>query len=272
MFSTAACCTKANTTLSGGVPFVGALDGFTAGLVVCWNVMRRLLSTYSGPAFLARADRVGQPTMDIPFKADGTLDTATLLAFAGADSVYVVTAYAQYGSYDFTESTVSSQPRIVNAGVLEVGGAFWSGGQDLANGATTFPDSTKRQVVTCLTLDLLEGGGMWEQLGSASTTGDYVNSFGGIYVDLPEYSARVFAPALSTGVNHVLSEERSGANEAIRVDGVVTASRNDASGDMSTSGYLAVGGRTGNKFTGHIQGQCQWSDTNNAAERAAALA
>lgn len=254
------------------VPFVGALDGFTSGLVVCWSVTRRLLASYTGPLMLVRADRTGQPTLDIYPLADGTLDTVALLAFAGTDSVYVVTAYAQHGSYDFTESTAAVQPKIVNAGTLEIGGGLWNGGQGLAASSVVFPDATKRQVVTRLRLASGQGGGMWLHQGGASVTGDYVNAYGGIYTDLPEATARVFAPSLSNDVDHVLSEERDGANEAVRVDSVVTASRADASGNMATTGYLGVGSRQGNHFVGHIQEHCQWSDTTNAAGRAAALA
>lgn len=259
---------------SYGSSFVGPLDNYTAGLVVCWSVSRKLLSSYTGAACLVRADRSGQPTFNVPFNADGTLNTSALLAFAGSDSVYVVTAYAQFGSYDFTEPTAYTQPRIVNAGVLEVGGAYWDGlglGKDLANGDIVFPSTTTRQSITKLILNGGEGGGMWELLGSASATGDYVNAFGAVYMDLPEGGARVVAPLLSTGSNQVLSEERNGTSAIVRVNGSITASRNDASGDMSISGYLGVGRRSGYAFSGRIQDFCQWSDTTNAAGRAAAL-
>lgn len=254
------------------VPFVGALDGFTSGLVVCWSVTQRLLSSYTGPLLLVRADRTGQPTLAIGYNADGTWDTAALMTFAGSDSVYVVTAYAQYGAYDFTEPSAASQPRIVNAGVLEANGAFFNGGQDLANVVVAFPSGSTRQVVTRLNVPTGGGGGMWEHLGSASDTGVYVNSFGGVYSDMPETDARVFSASLTNDVDHVLSEERNGVSASTRVDGSVVASRSDATGAMAVGpAYCAVGQRHGYKIIGNIQTHCQWSDTNNATGRAAAL-
>lgn len=100
-------------------PFVGALDAFTAALAVCLSVLRRLLASYTGPLMLVRADRMGQPTMDIYPLADGTLDVAALLTFAGSDSVYVVTVYDQSGgAHDATQADAAEQPKIVDAGVL----------------------------------------------------------------------------------------------------------------------------------------------------------
>lgn len=114
---------------------------------------------------------------------------------------------------------------------------------------------------------------MWEHLLPAIRVGNYLNVFGGVYSDMPEVAARVFSASLTNNVDHVLSEERDGVNASVRVDGTVTASRSDAVGLMpAVSGYLAVGQSSGNIFTGYIQTHCEWSDTINAAGRAAALA
>lgn len=117
------------------VPFVGALDGFTADLTVVVDIFRRLLGSYSGPACRVRADRTGQPEVDISFAADGTLDTAALLSFAGGDSVYLVRPYDQAGALDFTQATAAQQPRLVNAGVLEADGALFDGSNDALSAA-----------------------------------------------------------------------------------------------------------------------------------------
>lgn len=51
----------------------------------------------------------------------GELDTADLASWGGSDSVYVSKWYDQSGNaHHFTQATNASQPRIVNAGTLEV--------------------------------------------------------------------------------------------------------------------------------------------------------
>lgn len=119
-----------STSLSGftksAVPFVGPLDGLTAGLTYAADIKRRLLSSYTGPAATVRADRTGQPTYQIPYLANGAWDTAGLLSFAGSDSVYVTNLPIQYGSLpSLTQAVAALQPRIVNAGVLETDGMFF---------------------------------------------------------------------------------------------------------------------------------------------------
>jgi len=107
-------------------PFVGALDAFTAGLTYVVDIKRRLLSSYTGPAATVRAARTGQPTYQIPYLANGAWDTAGLLSFAGSDSVYVTDLPMQYGSMpSLAQAVALSQPRIVNAGVLETDGMFF---------------------------------------------------------------------------------------------------------------------------------------------------
>jgi hypothetical protein len=109
-----------------GPYFVGPLDDYTAGLTAAYDLKRRLFSSYTGHAFTARADRAGQPTLEVPFKADGTWDTDALLSFAGSDSVYVTEVPIQFGSLpSLAQAVAASQPRIVNAGVLEDAGAFF---------------------------------------------------------------------------------------------------------------------------------------------------
>ncbi len=101
-----------------GVSFVGALDAFTTDLAGAWSVARRLLSSYAGPLIRARRD-TDSDELDIGYLADGSLDTAALLTFAGAGSAYVTTIYDQSGgSNDAAQSTGTYQPKIVNTGSL----------------------------------------------------------------------------------------------------------------------------------------------------------
>jgi hypothetical protein len=82
--------------------------------------LRKLRTAYTGNAIRVRrsSDNTSQ---DIGFKADGTLDTTTLLSFVGAGNGFVSIWYDQSGNgRNSTQSTILYQPRIVNSGVVEV--------------------------------------------------------------------------------------------------------------------------------------------------------
>lgn len=81
--------------------------------------LRKLRSTYTGPAIRVR--RTGDNSVqDIGF-AGTELDTSALLAFIGGNSGFVVTWYDQSGnSRDITQAATANQPRIVNAGTLDI--------------------------------------------------------------------------------------------------------------------------------------------------------
>ena len=80
--------------------------------------VRRLRTAYTGAALRVRrsSDNAEQ---DIYFDWKGDLDTASLMLFAGSDTVSVKIWYDQTGNgYDMSQTTNSLQPLIVNAGVL----------------------------------------------------------------------------------------------------------------------------------------------------------
>lgn len=80
----------------------------------------RLLRTpYTGPLLRVRRSN-DNAEQDIGFTTSGDLDTTALLAFTGSSSGFVTTWYDQSGNgWDVTQATAVSQPRIVNAGVLD---------------------------------------------------------------------------------------------------------------------------------------------------------
>lgn len=81
--------------------------------------LRQLRAAYSGPCIRARRSS-DNAQEDFGF-AGGWLNSTALLSWAGAASVFVVTDYDQSGNArDITQATAASQPRIVNAGVLDV--------------------------------------------------------------------------------------------------------------------------------------------------------
>jgi len=84
--------------------------------------LRKVRSAYAGSAIRVRRSS-DNAEADIGFVGID-LDTASLLAFAGSGSAFVVTWYDQStNAQHATQTTAASQPRIVNAGALEVGGA-----------------------------------------------------------------------------------------------------------------------------------------------------
>ena len=77
---------------------------------------RKLRSAYAGSAL--RVQRSSDSTqLDIGFASNGQLDTTTMLSFVGAGTGTVVTWYDQSGNA--INASAGTQPRIVNAGVLE---------------------------------------------------------------------------------------------------------------------------------------------------------
>lgn len=83
---------------------------------------RRLVAGYSGPAIRVRrsSDNVEQ---DIALTAGDDLDTAALTTFVGANSGFVTKWYNQGSegaASDMAQAVQANQPRIVNAGVVDV--------------------------------------------------------------------------------------------------------------------------------------------------------
>lgn len=108
-------------TRRGGPPSVRpALDVF-AGTVYAAYGLARLLSSHAGPGVRVRRSSDGAEA-DIGFTPRGALDTAALLAFAGTGSAFAVAWYDQGGNgFHAMQSVTASQPRLVNAGLLEAG-------------------------------------------------------------------------------------------------------------------------------------------------------
>jgi hypothetical protein len=80
---------------------------------------RKLRAAYTGSAIRIRRSS-DNAELDIGFSGED-LNTAAVATFVGANSAYVVKWYDQSGSADnCVQATVASQPRIVNAGTLDV--------------------------------------------------------------------------------------------------------------------------------------------------------
>ncbi|MEO6732367.1 MAG: T9SS type A sorting domain-containing protein [Ferruginibacter sp.] len=118
--------------------------GLSSSVPVGAYSVRKLSTTYNGPALRVRRDS-DHTEQDIAFTAGGDLDQAALLAFTGTGNGFIVSWYDQSGnSYHATQASVASQPRIVNAGVVELNGsraALWFNGLNTQNLTAALPNT-----------------------------------------------------------------------------------------------------------------------------------
>jgi hypothetical protein len=164
------------------------LDGLNSAAAYS---LRKLRSAYTGPAIRVRRSS-DNAEVDIGFTVSGNLDTGTLVAHVGSGSGFVTTWYDQSGNgRNATQTTAGSQPRIVNAGVL-----------DIANGkpAVRFNGSN----------DVLVFQGVHDAQWSLAVVGRMngnmqcffqfgnVNQFGSIFTQSNVYRARASTDASAT--------------------------------------------------------------------------
>jgi hypothetical protein len=107
-----------DTLMGTGALPAELLDAYP-GAAAAYSV-RKLSSTYSGSAIRVRRSSTNTE-QDIGFDSNGDLDTAALTSFVGAQSGFITIWYDQSGNgRNATQTIAGSQPRIVNAGVIEL--------------------------------------------------------------------------------------------------------------------------------------------------------
>ena len=114
-------CTAQPSDLTGSAALTvnNATLGTALNAAAAYSV-RKLNSCYLGYALTVRRSS-DNTTQDIGFTSGGDLDQAALLAFVGAGSGYVAKWYDQSGfNKDATQATLTNQPRIVNAGAIDL--------------------------------------------------------------------------------------------------------------------------------------------------------
>ena len=111
--------TSAQTAAIGPSLFSGLLDDYS-GAAAAYS-LRLLRSGYSGNAIKVRRASDNEER-DIGFR-NNELDTSTLETFSLGSDCFVTTWYDQSGSNNATQTTASSQPKIVSSGstILENG-------------------------------------------------------------------------------------------------------------------------------------------------------
>lgn len=97
--------------------YSGLLDTYT-GSALAYS-LRQLSSTYRGPLIKIRRSN-DNAEAEISFDYSGELDTLELKNFVGSNSAFIVAFYDQSGNNRIiSQSTATSQARIVNAGTIE---------------------------------------------------------------------------------------------------------------------------------------------------------
>jgi hypothetical protein len=152
--------------------------------------LRKLRNTYTGNAIRVRrsSDNAEQ---NIGFIGND-LDTVSLLSFVGAGNGFVTTWYDQSGnSKDATQATAANQPRIVNAGSLDLvngkAAVFGDGVNDTLRN-TTLSLSNPSSIFTVV--DKVGGGGNFGLTAGGSISGGFILSPTGygIYQNGPSFS------------------------------------------------------------------------------------
>lgn len=233
---------------------VTLLDSLTASANSAYST-RKLRTAYSGSAIKVRRSS-DSTTQDIGFDGSGNLDTTALAAFVGANSAYVDTWYDQSGNaLDLTQATTADQPRIVNAGTIDVingqPAVYWHG----AAGNNTSLNRATGMPATNLTACVLAG-----PCGLGANTGALISSGGtGLIMAVENGAARNFiggfltaegAPtitSLSSQASYALVV-KSGAYSGIRRAGMTRTQDSDTSytgtgimvGNFGTAGYMGA--------------------------------
>lgn len=214
---------------SGGAPPGLILDSLTAGAAYS---TRKLRTAYAGSAIRVRRSSDNLEA-DIGFSGND-LDTAALTAHVGANSGFVVTWYDQTtNGRNITQATAGSQPRIVNAGTI-----------DLENGFPT-----------------LEFDGVDDHLFN-TTPWLYANSVMTACfvaaIPSPASARRIWGEASTTTSAFYMA---TGGNGAGLFDDLATAVRNDAGGEIiNINGtHVLLADQFDNTIRAYV-----WRDTGSA--------
>lgn len=104
----------------GALPFVGALDALTSGLRDAWSVVRRPLSSYTGPLVQVRRESDDEEML-IYTGANGLLDVASAASFKGDSILRVITVFGVNGWKNLTQTTAEKQPQLILTGGINGG-------------------------------------------------------------------------------------------------------------------------------------------------------
>lgn len=233
--------------------------------------VRKLKRTYTGYAMRVRRSSGGSPSGDVAFDGTGvvsgnsiititTVGTSgytlgakmTFSAFYSGASVYVSTWYDQSGNArDVSQSTTSQQPRIVNAGTLEVANSKASVKFINANSTVltaTIPSATMfgSGYKGTASLVLEASAGTTSAFGYSDGGTDrwqaHINESGNLYYDVgSSYSRLSYGNSANQSVLRTYALVAGTSLQQIWISGSMVASSTPTSSASTTSTFY-VGG------------------------------
>jgi hypothetical protein len=101
--------------------YIGILDVLSVQPLISWSYARKMSASHVAP-FVARNASNNPATQDkqIDFTATGRTDQASLLTHCGAGNGTIVQAFSAVGTNHLIQTVGVSQPRIVNAGAVDI--------------------------------------------------------------------------------------------------------------------------------------------------------
>lgn len=221
--------------------------------------LRLLRSAYAGSAIKVRRSS-DSTTLDVGFTTAGVLDTAALLSFAGSGSAFIDTWYDQSGNArDMAQPSATAQPRIVNAGVVELAGSkptpLFDGTDDCMFSAVAGVYDLGA-ATTVLVAQVGGSGtmGIYSESGSGNDSRYYVygQSTGQISIMIRDSTGSQFADApksATPGVPHAFSIVDTGTGITTGIDGATVPYVYSRAGKTVTLTRSTIGARrdpTGN--------------------------
>jgi hypothetical protein len=249
----------------------GALDSLPSAAALF--SLRPLRGAYTGP--LLRVRRASDDAQrDIAATFSGNLDTATLTGFCGSSSCFVPAWYDQSGNTrDAVQATAANQPRIVNAGSVELEGGkptlrYTATGRVLA--APSIPQTVQGTInavarstnsaVDRHIMGDLGAGAVGRILRAVSGGGSYFGAnFTAAQVTLPGSTLQQRVVTIVSGLSGM-----SGA-----LDGVISTGGTSSTYKVSSVNFLlgGAGPATGADWIGTISEVSVFTFTMSASDR-----
>lgn len=158
-----------------------SLDALGVATAAGWSVNDRIWSSYTGPLFRVRRSSDNTET-EIGALEDGSVDRAALLAFCGAGSGYVSVLWDQSGFNRYVQNvSVTLQPRIVNAGALQLRGNTLTMLFDGVNDILSRTDNCGISGTTAFTLAALYSNQQFQSTIMGWPTGSFWAAWNHIY-------------------------------------------------------------------------------------------
>ena len=229
--------------------FTGVLDSLPAATTAYST--RRLRSAYSGPLLQVRRSSDNGLSDISGNTIGGGLDTAALTGFCGAASCFVTTWYDQSGNNrHVSQATAANQPRIVNAGTVEIANSrpsifFLPSTLMTTSAAATWLNGTAYGINTVAKLSSPAGFRLMVTTGTCCSNGTLQFGWknGGTYL-FGHYGndAEFFLTPPNLNLQVYSGDKANGAGSAAWINGVSIGTSGSPTSNLSTFAPLRLGG------------------------------